>query len=120
MGIKQGLNGEGEMENGVILSDEDDLSDIKSTSTIQTTFYDLCNETKRRSEEEKNGKGKPGKTTDSMSKAKESADEGRKKKKSEKNSLKKRKTKTTKEDQNKLDADDDQLVNDVEKLKVEA
>ena len=47
-------------------------------------------------------------------------DEGRKKKKSKKSSLKKRKTKTTKEDQNKLDADDDQLVNDVEKLKVEA
>ena len=72
--IKQGLNvGEGEMENGVILSDEDDLSDIKSTSTTQTTFYDLCNETKRRSEEEKNGKGKHGKTTGSMSKGSESA-----------------------------------------------
>ena len=46
-------------------------------------------------------------------------EEGKKKKKSKKNSSRKNKSKTTKEDQNKLNADDDQLVSDVEKLNVE-
>ena len=68
--IKQGIK---LGEDGVILTDEEDLSDIKSTSTSQTTFYDLCNETKRTSEDEKNVKGKHGKTTGSMSEANESA-----------------------------------------------
>ena len=68
--IKQGINAG---EDGVILTDEEDLNDIKSTSTTQTTFYDLCNETKRRSEEEKSGKGKHGKTTGSMSTENDSA-----------------------------------------------
>ena len=47
-------------------------------------------------------------------------EEGKKKKKSKKKSSRKNKSKTTKEDQNKLNADDDQLVSDVEKLNVEA
>ena len=68
--IKQGIKAG---EDGIILTDEEDLSDIKSTSTTQTTFYDLCNETKRISKDAKNVKGKHGKTTGSMSEANESA-----------------------------------------------
>ena len=47
-------------------------------------------------------------------------EEGKKKKKSKKKSSRKNKSKPTKEDQNKLNADNDQLVSDVEKLNVEA
>ena len=68
--IKQGIKAG---EDGIILTDEEDLSDIKSTSTTQTTFYDLCNETKRISEDARNVKGKHGKTTGPMNEANESA-----------------------------------------------
>ena len=42
-------------ENGEILTDDEDLSDIKSTNT-ETIFYDLCDETQNKSKKNINGK----------------------------------------------------------------
>jgi len=54
--IKQGLKVA--EENGEILTDEEDLSDIKSTNT-ETIFYDLCDETKNKSKKNDKRKHEP-------------------------------------------------------------
>ena len=54
--IKQGVNVAD--ENGEILTDDDDLSDIKSTNT-ETLFYDVCDETQNKSKLNDCGKLEP-------------------------------------------------------------
>merc|ERR1719266_1190621 len=54
--MKQGLRVDD--ENAEILTDEEDLSDIKSTNT-ESTFYDICDETKNESKKNDKGKHEP-------------------------------------------------------------
>lgn len=109
--IKQGVNvAEENCEN---LTDDEDLSDIKSTNT-ETLFYDICDETEKKSNKNDSGKPEP---TGLVEKKTKDPDAAKRKKKSKK-SEKKGKSNTTKEVENNIQHE--QILNDINNLNVDA